>query len=130
MPVVRIDMYQGKSKEYKKAILDGVHAALVKAFQIPEYDRNQMLFELPADNFERSDNKSQNFTVIEITAFKGRSYQAKKLLYTELTGNLSKNPGIEGGDVLIILNEQPLENWGIRGGKPADSVDLGFDVNV
>jgi hypothetical protein len=29
-----------------------------------------------------------------------------------------------------VLNEVPLENWGIRGGQPASEVDLGFKVNV
>ena len=31
---------------------------------------------------------------------------------------------------LIILNEQPLENWGGRGGISCDEMELGFKVNV
>lgn len=73
MPLIRIEIYKGKSKEYKKAILDGVHNALVSAFKIPVEDRNQRLFELDEENFERRNNKSDHFTIIEITAFKGRS---------------------------------------------------------
>jgi hypothetical protein len=29
-----------------------------------------------------------------------------------------------------MLNEQVLENWGIRGGIPADEVQLGFKVDL
>jgi hypothetical protein len=31
---------------------------------------------------------------------------------------------------LIILLEPPMDNWGIRGGKPASEVDLGFKIDV
>ena len=130
MPLVIVEIYKGKSKEYKAAILDGIHEALVSAFKIPQDDRNQRLYELDADHFERRSNKSINFTIIEITCFKGRSYDAKKLLYNDIVSNLGNNPGIDGKDILIILNEQPLENWGVYGGKPASEVDLGFDVEV
>jgi phenylpyruvate tautomerase PptA (4-oxalocrotonate tautomerase family) len=130
MPLVKVEIYRGKSGQYKGAILNGIHSALVKAFQIPIDDRNQRLYELPEENFERSANKSKNFTVIEITAYKGRSYQAKKTLYAEIVKYLSADPGIDGKDITVVLNEQPLENWGIRGGKPADEVDLGFEVTV
>lgn len=44
--------------------------------------------------------------------------------------NLGRDPGIEGNDIMIVLHEVPLENWGIRGGKPASEVDLGFKVDV
>jgi phenylpyruvate tautomerase PptA (4-oxalocrotonate tautomerase family) len=130
MPLVKVEIYKGKPKEYKRAILDGIHDALVTAFKIPDDDRNQRLYELTRENFERRNNKSLNFTIIEITAFKGRTRAAKKLLFAEIVKNLSHNPGINGDDILIILNEPPLENWGVFGGKPASEVDLGFSIKV
>jgi phenylpyruvate tautomerase PptA (4-oxalocrotonate tautomerase family) len=130
MPLVKVDIYQGKSKEYKRAVLDGIHNALVTAFKIPIDDRNQRLYELPDENFERSKKYSRDFTIIEILAFKGRTKAAKKLLFLEIVNNLSKHPVIETANILITLNEQPLENWGVAGGKPANEVNLGFNVNV
>ena len=53
-PLVKIEIRKGKSKEYKKALLDGVHDALVEAIEIPDYDRFQRLYELENDNFEAS----------------------------------------------------------------------------
>lgn len=38
--------------------------------------------------------------------------------------------GIEKENVLIFLNEQPLENWGGRGGVPADEMNLDFKVDI
>ena len=130
MPIVKIEIRKGKSDEYKKAILNGVHDALVEAIKIPDHDRMQRLYELDKENFETPSTKTDNITLIEITMFKGRSNQAKKSLYKAIVNNLASNPGIDGNDIVIVLNEPPLENWGIRDGKPANEVDLGFEIKV
>jgi phenylpyruvate tautomerase PptA (4-oxalocrotonate tautomerase family) len=130
MPLVKIEIRKGKSSEYKKALLDGVHRALVQTIKILDHDRTQRLYELDADNFEAAPNKTDNITVIEIVMFKGRSIEAKKQLYKTIVNNLAENPGIKGDDIIIVLHEPPLENWGIRGGKPANEVDLGFKIDV
>jgi len=130
MPLVKIEILKGKSQEYKKAILDGIHSALVEAFKIPDDDRMQRLYELEKDNFETSPTKTKNVTVIELTVFKGRSSEAKKNLYSAIVRNLAKSPGIDGNDISIVINEQPLENWGIKGGLPANEVNLGFTIEV
>jgi phenylpyruvate tautomerase PptA (4-oxalocrotonate tautomerase family) len=130
MPLVKIDIIEGHSQPYKSALLEGVHRALVTAFKIPEEDRNQRLNELPEINFEKRRERSKDFTIIEIIVFKGRSLEAKKGLYAEIAKNLAANPGIAGDDIIVVLNEQPLENWGVHGGQAASEVDLGFKVNV
>lgn len=130
MPLVRIEMLSGKSTAYKRAIMDGVHCALEDAFAIPEGDWLQRLYELDRDCFDLSDNKSEDFVLVELTVFKGRSTDAKRKLYLAITENLAASPGIKPSDVLIVIHEPPLENWGVAGGKPASEVDLGFDINV
>lgn len=129
MPLVTIVMIKGKSKEYKQSILDAVHDSLVTAFKIPDHDRNQRIIEIQPDNFEYPKGKSENFVTIEMTVFPGRTFKAKKNLYKEIVSRL-QDLGIKGDDILIILNEPPLENWGIRGGYPANEVDIGFKLNV
>ena len=130
MPLVKVEIRKGKSDEYKKAILDGVHDALVEAIKIPDHDRFQRLYELENNNFEVPEGKTNNVTIIEITLFKGRTINAKKALYKAIINNLASNPGIDGDDITIVLIEPPLENWGVRGGKPASEVDLGFKITV
>ena len=130
MPLVKIEIIEGKSKEYKKAVLDGVHQALVKTLGIPDSDRFQRLYELPRSNFQFPPDRSENVTIIDITLFKGRSLKAKKALYQAIVENLSEKPGITGYDIMIILLEPPLENWGVRGGKPASEIDFDFKIDV
>lgn len=130
MPLVKIEIRKGYSPEYKKAILDGVHQALVDALGIPDSDRFQRIYELDKEDFECPPDRTRAVTMIQITMFPGRSFDAKKKLYQNIVHNLGENPGIDGNDILIILLEPPMENWGIRGGKPASEVDLGFKIDV
>ncbi|MFB0919352.1 MAG: tautomerase family protein [Oscillospiraceae bacterium] len=130
MPLVKIEVLEGKSPEYKKALLDGVHQALVDALKIPDYDRMQRLYELDKEHFEISSNRTEDFILIELTIFQGRSFKAKKNLYKAIVDNLEKALFIKGTDILIVINEPPLENWGVSGGKPASEIDVGFKINV
>jgi len=61
--------------------------------------------------------------------FAGRSIEAKRNLYSALVKN-SEPLGIPRTDVLIVLREHPMENWGVHGGKPASDVDIGFKVDI
>ena len=129
MPLVKVQIHKGKSSEYRRAIMDGIHAALVEAIKIPESDRMQTLWEIDPEHFERS-GRSENVTLIEITMFKGRSIEAKKNLYKAITRNLERSPGIGGKDILIILYESPMEDWSLRDGLAASDTGVGFKVDV
>jgi phenylpyruvate tautomerase PptA (4-oxalocrotonate tautomerase family) len=122
-------MIEGRTLEEKYAVADAVHAALVKSFKIPEYDRNIRIEEYKKENFLLPPGKSEKYILVEITAFAGRTMDAKRLLYRNITDNLKKM-GIDAMDNSIIIYEERLENWGIRGGIPACDLDLGFNVNV
>jgi phenylpyruvate tautomerase PptA (4-oxalocrotonate tautomerase family) len=129
MPLVRIEILEGHSAAHKKALLDGVHSALVECFRIPQDDRCQRLHELPPERFERPPTRSVRFTSVELTVFEGRSLEAKRRLYAAIVANLQRDPGIDPADVMIVLHEPPLEDWGIRGEAACD-LDLGFKVDV
>lgn len=127
MPLIKVHIRDGKTKEHKKALLDGIHNALVSAFKIPEKDRTMLLTEYDAEHF---DGRDENFTIVEITAFAGRSKDAKRQLYKEIVENVTKTTALNPTDIFIIVNDIPKDNWGIRGGQMASEVDLGFKIDV
>ena len=129
MPLVRIEILEGRPAPERKLLLQAVHDALVEAFQIPDDDRTQRLIEHDPENFEIPPGCSERYTLVEITAFPGRSPTAKRALYKAIVRNLAET-GVPVEDVLIVLQEPAMENWGIRGGRSADEVDLGFRVDV
>ena len=90
MPLVRIEILKGRSAPERKDLLQAVHDALVDAFHIPDDDRTQRLIEHDPENFEIEPGHSQRYTLVEITAFPGRSPVAKKELYEAITRNLGE----------------------------------------
>jgi phenylpyruvate tautomerase PptA (4-oxalocrotonate tautomerase family) len=122
-------MRKGRTKQEKRKTLDAVHEALVQAFKIPESDRTQKIAEFDDENFEIPEGKTLKYTLIEIAVFPGRSREAKKKLFRLIVEKLGQL-GVPAMDVFILLNEQPLDNWGIRGGQMASEVRLGYDLKV
>ena len=114
MPLVRIDMIKGKSKEYRKTVLECVHNSLEEALGIPGWDRFQRITEIDRDNFE-ADGKTDDFMIIELTIFPGRSREQKKRATELITKSLGEKLSIAPADIFIIINEPPLENWGLGG---------------
>jgi len=120
MPLVRIEILKGHSAEYKKTLLASVHEALENALGIPASDRFQRLYELDEDCFERAPAKTARFTLIELTLFPGRSKEVKGAVIRELVHLLGSRLGIQPEDIFIVMNEPPLDNWGMRGAQASE----------
>jgi phenylpyruvate tautomerase PptA (4-oxalocrotonate tautomerase family) len=129
MPLARIEVRKKWSPEQVQEIVEAVYRAQREALQLPEHDRQIRFIEHRPEHFHVPPGKTENYTLIEITLFSGRSLEAKRALYQAIVRNLGVL-GIAPDDIFIVLHEVPLENWGIRGGVPASEVDLGFRVDV
>jgi phenylpyruvate tautomerase PptA (4-oxalocrotonate tautomerase family) len=129
MPLVKIETRRWMTTETKRAALDAVHEALVYAFKVSDHDRNQRIIEYAPEDFEGSTGKSERFTIVTIDAFAGRSLEAKRMLYQELASRLGA-AGIPPADLIVVVHDVPLENWGMRGGQAACDLELGFKIQV
>ena len=127
MPVVKIELLKGKDKASLLQIRDEVINAVVYSLQLPDDDRNVRILEYEPDYFIM---KSPYEMLIELTMFEGRTKVTKKKLYQTIVENLAQNGLMDKSKVFIILNEQPLKNWGVRGGVPADEITLDFKVEI
>ena len=130
MPTVKVEMIKGKSPAYKNALLNGIHKALVDHFKVPEANRIQRIYELDEENFKLNPSKTNDFVLVELTVVKGRSVDVKKKLYKAIADNLASEPGIAQTDILIVLNEVPMENWGVRGCMLESGSAPSADVNT
>ena len=115
MPLVRVEIVKGKSREYKKTILDCIHKGLVDALQIEDWDRFQRIIEIEKEDFEFPEGKTDNFMIIELTVFPGRTKEQKKKAIEKITDRLTEKLSIAPTDIFIVFNEPPLENWGMGG---------------
>ena len=108
MPLVRVEMLKGKSTEYKKTVLDCIHEGLAEALGVEGWDRFQRIIEFPSF-------KSENFMIIELVLFPGRTKEQKAAAIETITAKLAERLAIDKEDVFIVISEPPLENWGIGG---------------
>ena len=129
MPLTRIEVRRSRPPEQVQAIMDAIYLAQREALKVPEGDRQIRFVEHLPEHFHVPPGKTENYTLVEISLFAGRSVAAKRALYQAIVTNLGAL-GIASSDIIIALNEIPLDNWAVWGWVPASEVDLGFKVNV
>ncbi|MDH5327847.1 MAG: tautomerase family protein [Gammaproteobacteria bacterium] len=125
MPTVTIEVKRHWSAEQKQQILTAIHGAMVDALKIPEHDKLMRFIEHSPENFVTPPDTSDNYTLVEVSLFSGRSLDAKRALYAAIVAGLQPL-GIDPMDIRIVLYEVPPDNWGLRGGIPASELNFGF----
>lgn len=108
---------------------DAIHACVVEALQYPPDKRFHRFFPLEPEDFVYPADRSEQYTIIEISLFEGRSDEAKKQLIRRLFAKLQDEVGLALQDVEITIFESPRQNWGIRG-QPGDEIGLSYRVDV
>lgn len=122
MPLVRIDLHQGTSPEYRKLIGEGVHQAMVEALAIPPDDQFQVISEYPPEGlmFNRSYlavKRSDKVVFVQITMSAGRKPQQKRKLFKRMAELLAASPGLRPEDLVVNLVEVAWENWSFGNGE-------------
>jgi len=127
MPLIKIELAEGKDKKFLSDVMISVMQSVAEILQLPKDDRNIRLIEYKAELFEM---KHPYEMLIEITMFAGRSSETKGKLFQAIVKNLYSKLLIEIEKVYIIINEQPLENWGLRGGIQASEINFDFKIKL
>jgi len=122
MPLVRISLREGKSEEYKKALADGVHRAMVEAIDAPEQDRFQIITEHAAGDLIYDPTylqlrRADDIVIVQITLSYGRKPGQKRKLFRRMSEILAENPGLRPHDLMVNLVEVAWENWSFGNGE-------------
>lgn len=116
MPLTTIDLHAGTTTpEKRKAISDGIHAAMIEVLGIPEDDRFHVFNELPEGNMFHDDiafgkPRSEHFMFITLS-FNQRSAAQKDALYAALVAHLGQRAAVAPEDLLVRVLETARENW-------------------
>lgn len=113
----------------RAALSDTIHACVIEALQYPPDKRFHRFLPLEPEDFIYPADRSDQYTIIEISMFEGRSDEAKKQLIRLLFARLQADVGIAPQDIEITIFETPRQNWGIRG-QPGDELGLSYRVDV
>jgi phenylpyruvate tautomerase PptA (4-oxalocrotonate tautomerase family) len=121
MPLVRISLLRGKSKEHIRAISDGVHQALIDAYRIPPEDRFQLIHQHEPEEFVYDADylgihRTSDVVFIHIVAGNWRDTATKKALYKAIADRLTASPGLRREDVQVILSPNARDEWSFGNG--------------
>lgn len=121
MPLVRIDLTEGRTAAQIAALGDAIHRAMVETINVPPLDRFQIITPhapgwLVADPEYLGIKRSKDVIVIQITLNEGRTLEKKKALYAAIARNLGTDAGVRAEDVLINLVEVAKEDWSFGNG--------------
>ena len=121
MPLVRIDVIEGRSDDALRRLADTVQDVLVELFAAPERDRYQVIHEhrpgliIALDTglgFERTND----VVVIQITQ-QGRDEAQKKAVYAALAERLEADCGLAPTDLVVSIVENTPADWSFGLGR-------------
>jgi 4-oxalocrotonate tautomerase len=122
MPLVRIDLMEGKTREYREQVGRIVYDAMLEALGVPKNDRFQIITEhsgagLQFDRSYLGIERSDDCIFLQITLNAGRTLEVKKLFYKAVADGLHEKLKLRREDVFINLVEVQKENWSFGNGE-------------
>lgn len=122
MPLVRIDLLEGKPAEYRALIGEIVYRAMRETLNVPDKDRFQVITEKSKDGllFDREYlgiHRTDDCIFIQVTLNGGRTVEMKKNFYKAVADALHETLKVRREDVLINLVEVDKVNWSFGNGE-------------
>jgi len=126
---IKIYGVKGRLNPIKKTLSNIIHSCMVDALEYPLDKKFHRFFPMDKEDFYFASERTESYTIIEISMFEGRTIQAKKQLVKLLFERINNQLNISPQDVEITIFETPKHNWGIRG-LPGDELALNYKVNI
>ncbi|MFY9909786.1 MAG: tautomerase family protein [Candidatus Sulfotelmatobacter sp.] len=122
MPLVRIDLLEGKTSHHRAELTEIVHQAMVDCLNVPKDDRFQVITEHANNSLQFDRNylgihRSDDCIFVQITLNSGRSTEMKQHFYKAVADGLHEQLKLRREDVLITLLEAAKENWSFGNGE-------------
>ena len=121
MPLVTIDLLQGRTDAELDAITESVQTAMVETLDVPERDRFQVITEhsprtLRFDPHYLGGDRGEAFVLIRVLLASGRCTQVKRAFYARVAELLGERAAVRSEDLMIVLVENGREDWSFGGG--------------
>jgi 4-oxalocrotonate tautomerase len=121
MPVTRIAIREGKTPEYKQALMDEIYEAMRETVAIKDGDRFMAITEHGEHEFAYGPflgiDRSDDLVQIQVFWAPGKTVDAKLAMYKRIVERLGNNPGVRPEDVLISVVEAAADNWSFGNGE-------------
>ncbi|MCF2151115.1 tautomerase family protein [Desmonostoc muscorum LEGE 12446] len=129
MAQIKVYGLADKLNPIKAELSNIIHTCVIDILQLTPEKRFHRFFPLEKSDFYYPHDRSENYLIVEISMFEGRSVETKKQLIRLLIQNIHEKLNISIYDIEITIFETPKHNWGIRG-LPGDELILNYKVEV
>jgi phenylpyruvate tautomerase PptA (4-oxalocrotonate tautomerase family) len=121
MPLLYIDLIEGRTPSEVKALLDAIHDAVVDAFEVPPRDRYQVVHTHPAHEIVALDtglgiDRSSRLVVVHVVS-RRRTRVMKEKFYELVASNLADRCGLDPADLIVSITENGDEDWSFGHGR-------------
>lgn len=121
MPLVRIDVIEGRTPEALRTLADTVQAVLQDVFAAPPGDRYQIITQHPAGQIICEDTglgipRTDDLVVLQILQ-QGRDQQQKQALYRTLAERLEQRCGLAPSDLIVAVSGNGRDDWSFGLGR-------------
>jgi phenylpyruvate tautomerase PptA (4-oxalocrotonate tautomerase family) len=115
MPLVRIDIQEGRTPDEFRKLADTIQDVMLDVFGAPPRDRYQIITEHPEGHIIAEDTglgfeRSHGIVIIQIFQ-QGRSTEQKVAAYAELAKRLEAECGVRPEDLIISVNANRHVDW-------------------
>ncbi|MBW0770882.1 tautomerase family protein [Mammaliicoccus lentus] len=121
MPLMKIDLIKGRTKEEIKQILDISYEVMLSTFDAPEGDRYQIVNQHEDYEMQILDTglgvERTNEVIIFTIITRPRTEKQKLSFYSEVVNELHDKVGIRKEDIMFSLIENTDENWSFFNGE-------------
>jgi phenylpyruvate tautomerase PptA (4-oxalocrotonate tautomerase family) len=120
MPLVRVDVVQGRTEEQITALSNTIQEVMIEFFAAPELDKYQVIHEHRPGLIRALDTglgfpRTDNIVIIQVTQ-QGRSTAQKQAMYAAMSERLAKI-GIAPTDLIISVTENTKADWSFGMGR-------------
>jgi phenylpyruvate tautomerase PptA (4-oxalocrotonate tautomerase family) len=121
MPLLFIDLIEGRSPTEIRELLDAVHTTVVEAFGVPERDRYQVVRTHPAYEIVTQDtglgiDRSARQVILHVVSRK-RPRELKQKFYELLASRLAERCDLDPADLIVSITENDDEDWSFGHGR-------------
>jgi phenylpyruvate tautomerase PptA (4-oxalocrotonate tautomerase family) len=123
MPFARIDLLQGKAREYRAAVADIVYRGIVDVLKAPDGDRFIVISEHTPDNLIYDPNflgwkRSADFLLIQVTSTVGNDKDSKLAFFRFVADQLKEKLSVRPDDIMINMVYVDRSDWSFGNGEP------------
>lgn len=121
MPLIRIDVIEGRSDADLAAISEAVHRGLVECFGVPERDQFQIITEhrpgrLVYNTSYLDIERTDGIVIVQVCFSTGRTDEQKQAFYAFVTKQIAERANTRPEDVMIALVENTRSDWSFGNG--------------